>query len=302
MPDETAPPRKTKLEKIAELEARLKLSEEENRLLRKEVLKLKGGSVSQPNQQSDCKQQAVDPADVEKMKMALRALKRVTVKQEHMLQSMREKANSRRDELVEKDDKIAKLKHQLKSMDKSVRSMEKGDSVDNLRRRIRDLEGRCYDEKQKKENAESKSRHLEKKIAVQQQRSLSSHGASVSSGSSDNDSNIARMKQELAKKSSRIVSLEYELEGAKEELLELRRQADGNISSPSLCSSFQGSFQNSFHTSFQNSFQASFTLGEDGFPSAPPMGSDPFNTDPFLGMRNDDNLFSSSDDESDSDH
>ena len=295
MPDDTdSRPRKTKLEKIAELEAKLKASEEENRLLQREVHRLKGGGSSHPNPFSE-RRQEVDPNDVDKMKTALKSLKRVTVKQEMILQSMRESANERRKQLQEKDGKIARLKQQLRSMEKSMRSLEKGDSVDSLQRRIRDLEARCFDEKQKNadlsfalEQTESKARHLEKKM-VMQQKNFSTSMRSISSNSSETESNISRMKQELAKKSSRIVSLEYELEATKDELLEIRRQSAGNGSNPSLYSSFQGSFQ------------ASFSIGEDGFPTAPPMGADPFKTDPFLSIRDDENLFSSSEEESDYD-
>ena len=119
---------------------------------------------------------------------------------------------------------------------------------------------------------------------MQQSSAMNVSSRSLSSVATESD--LSRMKQELAKKSSRIVSLEYELETTKDELLEVRRHASGNGSQPSL------------YNSFQNSFQASFTIGEDGFPTAPPIGADPFKTDPFLYAGDDDNLFSS-DEESD---
>lgn len=297
MPDETLlRPRKTKLEKIVELEARLKQSEEENRLLRKEMNKIKSGS-SHIDPFSDTKQD-VDSMDVERMKTVLKSLKRVTVKQEMMMQSMRESANDRRKQLHEKDEKITRLKQQLRSMEKSIKSMEKAEPGASLQRRIRDLESKYFDEKHKNsdlrhnlEQVECKARHLEKKMVVHE-KNFSTSSRSIASGSSDNDSNMMpRLKQELAKKSSRIVALEYELETTKDELLELRHQNTGNSSNPSLCNSFQNSFHNSFH--------ASFTVGEDGFPTAPPIGSDPFMaTDPFLSMRDDDNPFSSSGEDS----
>ena len=204
---------------------------------------------------------------------------------------MRESANDRRGQLVEKDEKILKLRLQLRSMEKTMKDMQRGESNEDLYERLQQLEMKYFDEKQKNselrqkiEKSESRAKHLEMKISMQQA-TCNSSTPRVSSKTSDSD--LTRMKQELVKNSSRVVSLEYELETTKEELNDLRRQV-GN-----------GSFG-----SLQSSFQASFTLGEDGFPSAPLMGADPFkSTDPFYGStRDDDNLFASSiDEDSDSD-
>eukprot|EP00977_Amphora_coffeiformis_P019502 scaffold7314_cov140-Amphora_coffeaeformis.AAC.1 len=283
-------PRKTKLEKIAELESDLKLLKEENRLHKKEIKNLKGlgNNKTLANPYED---RIPDSDDVEKMKTALKSLKRVTVKQEMSLQSMRESANDRRRQLVEKDERILKLKQQLRSMEKTMKSMQRGESNEDLHERIRDLEMKYFDARQKNadlrqraEKSEAMAKHLEKKMSTQQT-PFNSSTPSTSSDASDSD--LTRIKQQLAKKSSRIVSLEYELETTKEELEDLRRQTGNN----------NGSF-GSLQSSFQSSFQGSFTLGDDGFPCAPPMGADPFKpTDPFYGSANDDNLFASSGDE-----
>ena len=102
--------------------ARLKVSEEENRLLQKQLQKQRqGGATSFNNDKSS----NMDPASIEKMKTALKSLKRVTVKQEMILQTMRESASDRRQQVQEKDVMIARLKHQLRSMDKSMKATVK---------------------------------------------------------------------------------------------------------------------------------------------------------------------------------
>lgn len=284
--------RKTKLEKIAELEADLRLFKEENRLLRKGIINQKGeGHVNDVDKTDG---QAPDTEDVERMKTALKSLKRVTVKQELSLQSMRESANDRRKQLQEKDEKISKLKQQLRSMKKTMKSMQRGESNDDLHGRIQELETKYFDEKRKSSNlrqqaekSDAKVKHLEEKISIQQV-PFNTSSRSLSSNTSNSD--LSRIKQELAKKSSRLVSLEYELETTKEELADLRRQTANNNNNGS---------DTSLQSSFQSSFQASFVLGDDGFPAAPPMGADPFeSSDPFFGSTDDDNLFASSDEES----
>ena len=204
---------------------------------------------------------------------------------------MRESTNERRRQLVERDDKILKLKDQLRSMEKTMKSIQRGESNEDLHERVRELEMKHFDEKQKNldlrqraEKSEALAKHLEKKMSMQQ---TPCDCSSRDNSSNTCESDLTRMKQELAKRSSRVVCLEYELETTKEELVELRRQTGNN----------SGSF-GSLQSSFQSLFQGSFTLGEDGFPCGPPIGADPFKpTDPFYGSTTDDNLFASNSDE-----
>lgn len=290
MPDTAGrrPPRKTKLEKIAELEASLKLAKEEIHMQRKEIHKLKNGGKEARNDGGE-----ISLGDAEKLKTALKAMKRVTVKQEMNLQSMRQSANDRRRLIKERDETIATLKQQLRRMEKTMKSMEEPDQ-DLQQRRVRSLEKRCFAEennslelRQKLERAEARIRQLEKKNDAQHRDPFNFHNSSSSQSVSStmSDADVAKLKQELAKKSTRICNLEYELEAAKDELVGLKNQARNG----------SGSFTG------HESFQASFTIGEDGFPAAHAIGSDPFSkSDPFGGSalgNSIGNLFSDSESE-----
>lgn len=142
-------PKKSKLEKIYELAASLKIAKEENRKLRNELLELRNGqgssslsyfgsggylsnvtsdgkslsltsacssSTASTKQSSSSSNTAYDVEQHQKMNLALQALKRVTCNQERSLNSMRRKAKLRRDELKLKDFTIASLRRQLKDM------------------------------------------------------------------------------------------------------------------------------------------------------------------------------------------
>jgi hypothetical protein len=278
-------PRKTKLEKIAELEANLKLTKEENRLHKKElhILKSADGQVGRKSSKP------VDMGDIDKMKNALKSLKRVTIKQESSLQAMRTKANDRRRKLEIKDKTIASLEREMRSMAASMKSMERGAPDRKVQQQIRALEKESFEQesanaelRDKLVKSESRLRQLERTPSggridpfnyspSQNLSSSSMHSAmslqssSMQSISTQSELDIAKMKQELAKKSSRIVSLEYELETIKDQLVEMKRLAQND-----------GSFTG--HESMNASFNV---MGEDGFPMAAPMGSDPFKTDPF---------------------
>lgn len=280
-------PRKTKLEKIAELEAVVKLTKEENRLYKKElhILKSADGQVGRKSSKN------IDLGDIDKIKNALKSLKRVTIKQESSLQAMRTKANDRRRQLETKDKTIGSLQNELRSMAASMKSMERGAPDRRVQQRIRALEKESFE--QESANAElrdqlveseSRVRQLERNprsgridpfnYSLQNLSSSSMHSAmslqssSMHSVSTQSELDLAKMKQELAKKSSRIVSLEYELETVKDQLVEMKRLArnDGSLKG---------------HESMNASFNV---MGEDGFPMAAPMGSDPFKTDPFTTL------------------
>jgi hypothetical protein len=286
-------PRKTKLEKIAELEAEVKLTKEENLLYKKELHILKSADRQVGRKSS----KHIDLGDIDKIKNALKSLKRVTIKQESSLQAMRSKANDRRRQLETKDKTIGSLQNELRSMAASMKSMERGKPDRRVQQRIRALEKESFE--QESANAELRDQLVESESRVRQlernpksgridpfnfspsqnrnssssvHSGMSLQSSSMHSVSTQSELDLAKMKQELAKKSSRIVSLEYELETVKDQLVEMKRLAQND-----------GSFQG--HESMNASFNASFNvMGEDGFPMAPPMGSDPFKTDPFTAL------------------
>jgi chromosome segregation ATPase len=245
MPPAEKKQKKTKLEKICELESNLKLLKEENRRYRKEVAHLKeqqhNEEASQVSEFSDFPSvaSAGGGKNEEKLKDALRALKRVTVKQELSLTTLRSKAKQRRNELEQKDSVIEKMREEIKSLKKAhdrLRGTET-DDVGVLRKRLADLELKLAKEDTK--NEEQNKRLLETSENVSTLRSqldgvrgrvprmassksLRSTESSHASRSSVEDVN--RLKRELASKMEKIANLEYDLESAREEIVEMKQQ------------------------------------------------------------------------------
>ena len=232
--------RKTKLEKICELESSLKLLKEENRRYKKQVAHLKDQNnedESQVSEFSDFPTLGGGATIDEKLKDAMRALKRVTVKQELSLKTLRSKAKQRRNELEQKDSVIEEMRAEIKSLKKThdrMRGKETND-VGVLRQRVADLELKLAKEDTKNE-AQNK-RLLESTENVSTLRGqldgLRGHvprGVSSksvrSSGSSQSRSSvedIGRLKRELATKMEKITNLEYDLESAREEIVEMKQ-------------------------------------------------------------------------------
>jgi len=162
-------PKKSKLEKIYELAASLKIEKEENRKLRSELTELRnsqsyfgsGSYLHASNMSSDGKSLSLTSAcssatsstkqsnsssntahDVEehqKMNLALQALKRVTCNQERSLNSMRRKAKLRRDELKLKDSTIASLRRQLKDMQTALEEADEHELRSKLSKTLQSL-------------------------------------------------------------------------------------------------------------------------------------------------------------------
>jgi DNA repair exonuclease SbcCD ATPase subunit len=247
MPPEEKKERKTKLEKICELESSLKLLKEENRRYKKEVAHLKDRhnedehSASQVSEFSDFPSvtspggKAGGRKNEEKLKDALRALKRVTVKQELSLKTLRSKAKQRRSELEQKDSIIEKMRDEIKALKKAHDRMRGNDTAGAgaLRQRVADLELQLAKEDTK--NEEQNKRLVETTENVSTLRgqldglkgrvSRAPSSQSVRSGSSQGSSveDINRLKRELATKMEKIANLEYDLEVAQEEIVEMRQ-------------------------------------------------------------------------------
>jgi len=244
--------KKTKLEKIAELEAKLKLLKEENTRLKNE---LEGSSANgSPKKSSDDwsindspsgrsnRSRRVGGGDVEKLKDALRCLKRATVKQEMSLTSLRQKSKQRRQEIESKDQIIRKLKEENKAFRIAHEKLRGSgdDDVSALRRRIADLELQLAKEETSKEEQNRKLKKSEEGITSlkSQLADLKGRGvtrnSSFSSFMSDTSSgeDLVRLKTELAKKAEKIASLQYDLELCRDEVHDLRQRHEFNASFP----------------------------------------------------------------------
>jgi len=169
--------RKSKLDKICELEATLATSKEENRILRKELYALK------VQLQSDTLP-LVPPfshdGDDEKTKLkdAVRALRRVTVNQQKSLNSMRGKAAQRREELKTKDATIKSLESKVKCLQQAMNGggLDGGASETELRLQLSEMQ-RGYYEK------ETENSILKKELEASQSKleaSISQLEASIS--------------------------------------------------------------------------------------------------------------------------
>lgn len=338
------PRAKTKMEKIAELEASLKVSREENRRLKKEMQKksssgpnslsgalaaVGGGGAesehfphpsslstggtgvgrrsstsSQMTMGTTASTDSIDhfgisnnnnaAVNVEKMKDALKALKRVTINQELSLQSLRAKASQRRNELEARDVTIAKLQKQVASLRKatgggsgsgsagasSSSAPSNADVIRRLQDGLMDEESKNVELTEKIQAAQARISSLERQLenatggggggssnssaasgsglhppasplrmtpvfsrqnasslAVCLKSAPALAGSSVSgtsagggdsqsvaSGSTTDLLDVTKLKKELAKKSNRIVQLEYELEETKDELHQVKQQ------------------------------------------------------------------------------
>lgn len=240
--------KKSKLEKIAELESNLKLSKEENRRLKKEVHLLKsvgsGGAPVSPKK-GDSPFYAVaggSQEQLDKMKDALKALKRVTINQEMSLQSLRAKASQRRQELESRDNTIGKMKRHIAHLKKQLAIQQQQGSNGNLQERHNQLQdtllerdGQIEDLQERLGTSESKIKSLERQLEQRRgpfarensSNSMKSHesgAGDVASVSTAQEFDLSKLKKEIAKKSSKIVDLEYQLELVKDQLHEVRAQ------------------------------------------------------------------------------
>jgi hypothetical protein len=249
--------KKSKLEKICELESTLKVLKEENRRLRKDLHMQQSGpgasSARVKEEENNDNVVNYKEMDVEKMKDALKALKSVTVNQERSLQTLRAKAHQRRKELKDKDTMIAVLQKQVLSLTKTQKAMEGSTSDDPsggseiLRAKLVELQRSCLDEEtknikltEKLEETEAQVKKLLKQLKAatanssaggpsdllrpydQSRRSFRS--TTDVSVSTTQEFDLSRMKKDLAGKSNAINELEMELEMVKEELHELKKK------------------------------------------------------------------------------
>eukprot|EP00536_Pseudo-nitzschia_multiseries_P010437 jgi/Psemu1/25967/gm1.25967_g len=223
----------TKTEKIAELQGKLKLLKEENQQLRNDW---KGSSISSKSNHSIESSHSYGERD--KLKEALRALKRVTVKQEVSLAALREKSKQRRAEIEGKNNIIKELEKENKSFRKAHEGMTKNssDDVAVLRSQLADMELKLAQEENDRVEQSRKLKESEEGISSLQAllaksggRVLRRNGSSDSrtlSVMSDSTSgeDVTKLKKELARKTEKITNLLHELEMCKNEIHDLKER------------------------------------------------------------------------------
>jgi hypothetical protein len=229
-------PRKTKQEKIFELEARLKVAAEENSGLKKDIQKMRDG------QHGSGRSKNVDIGDADKMKDTFKAMKRVTVNQEMSLKSLRDKAQQRRKELKDKDSIIYSLQRQVRSLKKAIHG-----TGNDLEEKLNDMQKLCFEEESKSieleellGKSEQEVRRLQKQQGAGGSRGglkrILSNGSLKSTGSSSTaaEFDVARLKKELANKTSKVVQLEMQLEALNDEMHDFQQnEAAGKDPFPS---------------------------------------------------------------------
>lgn len=234
--------RVTKDEKIAQLKSELKLSKEENARLKREVEQLKqggeaGGSKTGTSSNNAKKDQSQYSREEEQQKFreAMRAFKKVTVKQELCIKTLRGKAKERRKDIKERDNQIKKLEQKMRSLETANKSI-KGDQ--DLHSKFKSLQiekdrlEEILDEKESQlESLQKQRKNLLDPLSKGSKHDKPSDGDSVESGSSafqsvatESDFNVAKLKAELARKSEKILSLQMNLENVKDELFAAKQQ------------------------------------------------------------------------------
>jgi chromosome segregation ATPase len=215
-------PKKTKQDKIYELESSLKLAKEENRSLTKNIQKLRGGHPVSSHS-SD-----VDIGGVEKMKSALVALKRVTVNQEKSLKTLRDKSTQRRKELKDKDANIYKLQRQVRSLQKAMNG-----TGHDQEEKLNEMQKACFEEESRNIELEAhlgqselQVRRLQKQLEGEGLRRTPSNGSlkSLESTSTAAEFDVAKLKKELADKTDKIVQLEMQLDSLNDDLHEFQQK------------------------------------------------------------------------------
>ena len=238
--------KKTKLEKIYELQGQLKVQKEENRRLKKEISHWKEKakqhhhhedmSVTSEITDGPSVTSAGGTTSEDKLKEALKSLKRVTVKQEMSINTLRQKSKQRRSELEQKDKVIEQLRAEIQALKKAHEKLRGHgtDDLGQLRARVADLELQLAKEDTLKKEQSKQLEKTNQDVSslrnqldfvrgrvqrVPSSRSLNSNTSSVSALE-----DLNRLKRELAHKTEKIVNLEFDLEAAREQIEDLKQK------------------------------------------------------------------------------
>lgn len=224
--------KKSKLDKIYELQAEKKRLEEENRNLRKQLAAPKQGQSPRSMTSGTNK---VGIGNEEKLMEAIKTLKRVTVNQEKSLSTYRKNAAARRQQIEDQGKKIDSLKNEiskLKRSQKTTKVTDNDNSVDALRAKVEELQITCSEQEARNKELEENAKNLQKQL--DSARSLlhadgaGSTRSMKSANTSLSDLDVARLRNDLAKKIERIVLLEFDLEMCRDELHSLQFGSQSN--------------------------------------------------------------------------
>jgi len=230
----------TKTEKIAELQGKLKILNDENRCMKEDAENL-NSSQQRGLGSGSSHHRTVSTKERDKLKEALRTLKRVTVKQEVSLATLRHKSKERRHEIEYKDKIIRKMELENMAFRKAHERMKNDedddDDVSGLRRKLADLELKLAKEESSKVEQSAKLKEREAGISslqsmlaeakgrgVNRSHSSDSHGGLSMMSDSTAGDDIAKLKKELAKRSEKITNLQHELDICKDEIHDLKQR------------------------------------------------------------------------------
>jgi hypothetical protein len=233
--------KKSKLDKIFELEAELKVIKGENGRLHKALASKNNRNESETANSESDPTDASDQSDkMKRMKEAFITLKNVTVTQEKSLHSMRSKALERRKEIQQKDTEIACLQKKVKTLQRIQEGLAKAKCPESLKAELDELQMAYFDEQSVTAKLEQKLVEKEKAVSSlqtlpQAKAAASRRGSAVQSRrgsecSSRSVNSDLELKKELGKKSRQIVDLQHDLESMTEELHELRSKGHTELS------------------------------------------------------------------------
>jgi len=250
--------KKSKLEKIFELQADRKRLKEENKSLRKQLETYQRGGNSPSRKRASAKS-----GDEEKLMAAMSALKRVTVKQEQNLCTLRSKAEQRRHELAEKDAKIDSLKKEVAKLKRSLKSRKAAPNdvdMEDVRAKVEDLQMNCTEQESQNADLAEQLKESEDRVKSLQKQLDSARGlikgapsatSLYSTGDiSMSEMDVAKLRKDLANKIERIVLLEFDLEMCKDELHEMRqtRSSTASYQAPDAQNYEAADFDGSFYS------------------------------------------------------
>lgn len=216
---------------------KLKLVQDENRRLREEV---EANKASEGLGNGSSHHKSVSTKERDKLKEALRTLKRVTVKQEVSLATLRQKSKQRRHEIELKDKVIKKMELDNQAYRKAHERMkaenDDKDDVSALKSKLADLQLRLANEETSKAEQTEKLREREAGISSLQAMLATAKGRGVARTHSSDSGQMsmmsdstagedtAKLKKELAKRSEKITNLQHELDIYKDEIHDLKQR------------------------------------------------------------------------------
>lgn len=230
--------KKSKLEKIFELETEVKILKRENERLNGllEERRASIGAASDSNNDNNSNsnfsnsreggvvdEESSDALEIRRMKEAFVALKNVAITQEKSLHAMRTRALERRKELESKDREIATLRKRVKTLQKIQEGLAKAKGTTALQGEFDELQLAYFEEQNTTAKLQAEVAEKEKAISSLQALLKAKTEAVESSpklGSSP--ALVAQLKKELGKKSKEVAELQHQVETLNEELHSLQ--------------------------------------------------------------------------------